>query len=157
MLIWKCEQKNIHSYLQSKKWRWKYGPSVIFTVWASYSYCWVINFGKDIIPTFVTIAQEDRPLLGVFWRPYPEFCKYSNFPYIWPLGVPNCCFYHYFSGRYIFPWIWRHYSGKKGNSNFRRKQRFSIFGLFTSFHGVTRPFLDGFSKTKYLWILWNEF
>ena len=95
--------------------------------------------------------------LGGFLTPYPEFRKYSIFPDIWPLGVPNCCFYHYFSGRYIFPWIWRHYSGKKGNSNFRRKQRFSIFGLFTSFHGVTRPFLDGFSKTKYLWILWNEF
>ena len=57
-------KKNNHSFLQSKKWRWKHGPFVIFTVWTSYFYCWVINIGKEVMPTFVTFAQEERHLWG---------------------------------------------------------------------------------------------
>ena len=63
-------KKNNHSFLQSKKWRWKHGPFVVFTVCTSYFYCWVINIGKEVMPTFVTFAQEERHLWGVFWRPF---------------------------------------------------------------------------------------
>ena len=94
--------------------------------------------------------------LGGLLTSYPEFRKKSIFSLKWPLGVPKCCFYYYFSEKNILVWLWRHYRGKIENSNFPRFLIFRYFALLGIIIAVTQPFLDGFSKTKYLQILWNK-